>query len=153
MTNRVLLATILLLLTRTAFAESGPPILGLWRTQDKGGVIAVTKCGDRVCAHIAGVVLDNAADPMPVDSRGVSQCGLQLINDATETKPNLWTGHILDPRNGSVFGVELWLQPDGKLALRGYIGVTLLGRTESWTRYAGVVPPDCRLTSTKETKG
>ena len=149
MKHRLPLTVLLLLLITPAFAGPGPTILGLWRTQDKGGVIAITECGGRVCAHIAGVVLDNPADPMPVDSRGVSQCGLQLINDAVETKPNLWNGHILDPRNGSVFRVELWLQPDGRLALRGYIGVTLLGRTESWTRYTGTVPRDCRLTPSR----
>ena len=48
-------------------------------------------------------------------------------------------GHITDPRNGDVWGVELHLDPHGNLALRGFLGVPLLGRTQTWTRY-----PPCR---------
>jgi len=134
-----------LLAAASAWAEPSPD--GLWLTQDRGGVIAITTCADRLCARIAGVVLDKPDDPMPLDYRGQSQCGLSLITDAAQTKPNLWKGHILDPRNGDHFGVELWLRDPDHLSLRGFLGFALLGRTEAWTRYAGAVPDDCRLTA------
>jgi uncharacterized protein (DUF2147 family) len=148
MNYRVLMAPLvfLSLLDRAAADRHEPPLVGLWQTQAKGGVIAVVECGGKICARIAGIVLDNPTDPTPMDYHGVSQCGLELVNDATETKPGLWTGHITDPRSGSTYGVEMWLEPDGRLALRGYLGVSLLGRTETWTRYGGSVPPDCRMT-------
>jgi hypothetical protein len=59
--------------------------------------------------------------------------------------PNLWKGHITDPRNGSVYQMEMYLKPDGTLALRGYLGIPLLGQTQTWTRYSGPIPKDCRL--------
>ena len=108
-------------------------------------MIAVSRCGQHLCARIAGVGLDQPDDPMPVDHEGTSQCGLLLINDATEVKPNLWRGHIHDPRNGSVWSVQIWLNSDGTFALRGFLGVSVLGRTETWTRYSGAVPANCRL--------
>jgi uncharacterized protein (DUF2147 family) len=128
-------------------AESAalPAVAGLWLTHDQGGVIAISPCGGAICARIAGVVLDHPSDPMPLDYRGVSQCGLPLIADARQVRPALWKGHILDPRNGSLFGVELWLKDANHLALRGFLGFSLLGRTEEWTRYTGIVPSDCRL--------
>src|SRR5664279_998400 len=90
--------------------RAAPAPTGLWLTQDRGGIIAVSSCGeDMLCARIAGVFLDRPDDPMPVDYRGVSQCGLELIDDARQVRPGLWKGHILDPRNGATFGVELWL--------------------------------------------
>ena len=61
------------------------------------------------------------------------------------SEPNLWKGHIIDPRNGSVYGVELQLDPHGNLALRGFLGIPLLGHTQTWTRYTGSVPDDCRM--------
>jgi uncharacterized protein (DUF2147 family) len=122
-----------------------PAVAGLWLTHDNGGVIAISPCGGAICARIAGVVLDHASDPMPLDYRGVSQCGLSLITDARQVRPALWKGHILDPRNGSLFGVELWLKDANHLALRGFLGISLLGRTEEWTRYTGIAPSDCRL--------
>jgi uncharacterized protein (DUF2147 family) len=130
----------------SAGAERPPPgVPGLWLTQDRGGVISAETCGDRLCLRIAGVVLDHSSDTMPLDSHGVSQCGLQLVDGAVEVEPNLWRGKILDPRNGKLYSVQLWLNPDGTLALRGFLGVALLGRTETWTRYPGGVPADCRL--------
>jgi uncharacterized protein (DUF2147 family) len=127
-------------------ASAAPPPSGLWLTQDRGGVIAVDPCDDKLCARIAGIVLDHPTDPTPVDYRGVSQCHLPLIDDAVQTGPNMWRGHITDPRNGSVYRVQLSMQGDGTLALPGYLGIPLLGQTEIWTRYTGGLPNDCRLT-------
>ena len=44
-------------------------------------------------------------------------------------------GHVLDPRNGSVWSAQLEVTPDNqKLDLRGYLGTPLLGQTRVWTR-------------------
>jgi uncharacterized protein (DUF2147 family) len=139
-----LLASVLFLLSASE-AHASPNLLGSWLTQDHDGVIVISSCGDGVCARIAGVFLDRPNDPMPVDYRGVSQCELPLITDAAQIRPNLWKGHITDPRNGSVYGVELHLDPHGNLALHGFLGIPLLGRTQTWTRYTGKVPSDCRI--------
>ena len=139
-----LLSVFLVLLTLdTGVAES--VVTGFWLTADHDGIIKVFSCGDSLCAEIAGVILDHATDPTPVDHRGVSQCHLELITDAREVRPDLWKGHIIDPRNGNIYGVELHLDPRGNLALRGFLGIPLLGHTQTWTRYAGPVPDDCRM--------
>jgi len=136
----------LALLLPVQAASAGPPIGGLWLTQDRDGVIGVEPCGDKLCARIEGFFLDHPTDPTPVDYRGVSQCHLALISDAAQVEPNLWKGHIIDPRNGSVYRAELSLKGNGTLALRGYLGIPLLGQTQTWTRYTGSVPEDCRVT-------
>lgn len=44
-------------------------------------------------------------------------------------------GHILDPNNGKVYRSQLRLTEGGrKLEVRGYIGVPLFGRTQTWVR-------------------
>jgi uncharacterized protein (DUF2147 family) len=125
-------------------------ITGLWLAQDHDGIIKVSDCDGGLCAEIAGVILDHPNDPTPVDYRGVSQCHLTLISDARPIRPNLWKGHILDPRNGSIFGVELHLDPRGNLALRGFLGIPLLGETQTWTRFDGEVPADCRMSAASQ---
>jgi uncharacterized protein (DUF2147 family) len=139
------LALVSALLLSVVPAWSAPRLTGFWLTQDRNGVIEVSHCGDRLCARIVGVVLDHPDDKMPLDYQGTPQCGLPLITDATKIRPNLWKGHLTDPRTGSVYGAEIHLDPDGNLALRGYLGFTLLGRTQVWTRYPGSPPADCRL--------
>jgi uncharacterized protein (DUF2147 family) len=134
-----------LLLLSAAPSRADPEPTGLWLTRDRDGVIAISPCAGGLCARIAGVFLDNPGDKMPLDYRGVSQCGLKLITDARQIQPNLWKGHILDPRNGNIYGVELHLDPGGNLALRGFLGIPLLGQTQTWTRFTGKLPADCRI--------
>ncbi len=127
--------------------QAADGLTGLWLTQDHDGVMRVSHCDSGLCVEIAGVILDHPTDPTPVDFRGVSQCHLKLVSDARQVGPNLWKGHITDPRNGSVYGVELHLDQHNNLALRGFVGIPLLGETQTWTRYNGSVPADCRLSA------
>lgn len=122
-------------------------LVGLWLTQDHDGIMQVSTCDGGLCVDIAAVILDHPSDPTPVDYRGISQCHLRLVSDAKPVSANLWRGHILDPRDGRLFGVELRLDSRGNLALRGFLGIPLLGETQTWTRYPGSVPGDCRMTT------
>jgi uncharacterized protein (DUF2147 family) len=120
-------------------------ILGAWLTQNGDGVVVIAPCGIDICGRLAGFFLDHQSDPTPVDHRGVSQCDLPLINSARLIRPNLWKGHITDPRNGNVYGAELHLNPRGALVLRGYFGLPLFGESQTWTRYTGWLPANCRI--------
>ncbi|MCB0468882.1 MAG: DUF2147 domain-containing protein, partial [Aequorivita sp.] len=43
-------------------------------------------------------------------------------------------GTIMDPNNGKVYKCYIELDGPNKLDVRGYIGFSLLGRTQTWTR-------------------
>ena len=47
-----------------------------------------------------------------------------------------WSGgQILDPHNGKTYKVRLSLEDNGqKLDVRGYVGMPMLGRTQTWIR-------------------
>lgn len=126
-------------------ARAQPDPSGLWLTADGNGVIAVQPCGAALCGRIAGIVLDHAADPTPLDNQGASQCGLLILSNAAPAGQGTWNGRIVDPRDGQSYGLEMRLDREGRLRVRGYLGLPLLGRTEVWTRYPGRVPLDCRL--------
>lgn len=44
-------------------------------------------------------------------------------------------GTVYDPESGKTYKGKIWLENDNTLGLRGFIGISLLGRTEKWTRY------------------
>jgi len=60
---------------------------------------------------------------------------LREVRASGDDKTVFAGGDILDPNNGKVYKVKLTLIDNGaKLDVRGYIGLPLLGRTQTWTR-------------------
>lgn len=129
---------------------AAPNPVGSWVTASNDAVIQITPCGEQLCGAIEGMVL-TAADKEPIAWTGQSQCGLVILKtDATaRTEADgtpAWYGQITNPRNGSVYHIRLTLGEHGNLLLRGYVGLPLFGRTQSWTAYNGQLgTPECRL--------
>jgi uncharacterized protein (DUF2147 family) len=40
----------------------------------------------------------------------------------------------MDPKNGKIYDCKIELMPDGRLKVRGFVGISMLGRTQYWTR-------------------
>jgi uncharacterized protein (DUF2147 family) len=52
---------------------------------------------------------------------------------------NEWNGGtIYDPENGKTYNCKIAIRDGNKLDVRGYIGISLLGRTETWFRVADI---------------
>jgi uncharacterized protein (DUF2147 family) len=128
-----------------AAADAGnPPILGKWLTESGRGVIEITRCENAMCGRIVGI--DRAPnEPAPTNFTGQSQCGLTIIRDVTQAANDAWYGRITDPRDGATYQAKLWVDGQGRLHLRGYIGVPLLGSTQVWSRFAGRLVANCRF--------
>lgn len=144
---RSLLLALLLLGMRSAVAGEVTPsasaIFGDWLTGDNRGVIRITACGDAICGQIVGQDW-KPGHQQPVDNHGRVECG-QWILRAQRTDPLLWDGHITDPDDGSRYNATFRLIAPDRLALRGYILLPLLGRTQDWTRWSGPIGDQCRF--------
>ena len=60
--------------------------------------------------------------------------GLVIIRNF---KPDgdVWAGGtVVDPENGKEYKGKIWTIGQDKLSLRGFVGISLLGRTQTWTR-------------------
>ena len=61
--------------------------------------------------------------------------GLTIMDGFTFAGDGKWkSGRIYDPNSGKTYKCKLTLVDANTLELRGYIGISLLGRTETWTR-------------------
>jgi uncharacterized protein (DUF2147 family) len=62
--------------------------------------------------------------------------GLNLFSNFTWSDNQYIDGKIYDPEGGSTYSCKMWLSEDKQtLNVRGYIGISIIGRTEKFTRY------------------
>ena len=51
------------------------------------------------------------------------------------TRPNFSGGKIIDPLSGNIYSTKAKLSSNGKrLTMRGYVGVSALGRSQTWIK-------------------
>ena len=134
-----------------ARADAPSPV-GRWLVQDRRAVIEVFACGPKFCGRIVwqqqpldpdGTVSLDRHNPDPA-LRGHPLCNLQMMAGFTPTQgsPGEWQdGSIYDPESGNSYSASLRLKEADTLLLRGYIVISLLGETQTWTRDTG--HPDC----------
>lgn len=69
------------------------------------------------------------------DRRGQKILGMTIIRDMKREGDGWAAGNILDPENGKVYKCKMHLEDGGrKLVVRGFIGFSLLGRSQTWNR-------------------
>lgn len=129
----------------TAAGAQKPP-QGLWWTEDRSGVIAIAPCPQGLCGRIVGQ--PNIRDPegkIPVDIHGVPHCGLTILTGRPTGEPGHYRGTITDPEDGRDWRSEFWVADDGRLRLRGYVMLPLLGQTQTWPPFDGQTASDCSI--------
>lgn len=130
-------------------AAPEPTPVGKWHTIDdndgkpRGVVEIIEKNGvleGRITGTLrAGESLDAVCEVCPGDRKGTKMLGMMILSGLKKEGQGanaVWTGgEILDPDNGKLYRVKLELENGGRtLKVRGYIGFSLLGRTQRWQR-------------------
>jgi uncharacterized protein (DUF2147 family) len=134
------------LITR-AQAENPDAILGVWKNGEGTGQIRIEKAGDKYQGKI--VWLKEPIDP----ETGKPKLDKLNSDKSVRSKPimgmtNLWgfswkgknvwdDGKIYDPKKGSTYSCTIKMKDANTLEVRGYIGISLIGRTDNWTRQQG----------------
>ena len=137
----------LLLLSGIPFAPalsqgSSDGILGTWTNAEKDARFIISKQGDLFSGKMVWIkdplingkpAVDNKNPDASMRSRPL--LGLPLLTGFKYASDNTWTdGKIYDPRNGKMYSCKLTLIDPKHLNVRGYVGFSLLGRTDVWTR-------------------
>jgi uncharacterized protein (DUF2147 family) len=131
-----------------ARADTSPE--GWWINSSGKAGILIAPCGAQLCGHIEWlrVPLDAAGKPKTdihnpdASLRSRPDCGLTILGGFTEDSDGSWHGGwVYDPESGNTYKSNMHVGDDGKLHVRGYIGISLLGRTEIMTRPATLPQP------------
>ena len=136
--------------------HSGPALaadrdspLGLWKTFDDktGAARAIVRIyeengrlfGKIVSSFAAGA--EHRVCKVCTDERKDQPIlGLVIIRNMKASDGEYGGGDILDPETGSVYRCKMHVDDGSRLIVRGYIGISLLGRTQTWQRQPDGAP-------------
>jgi uncharacterized protein (DUF2147 family) len=138
---------VLILMTAASGAWAQATPVGLWKTIDdktmtERALVRITEAGGVLSGRVEKVL---AADAVPGakcvkcddDRKDQPMLGLEILRAVKKgDSDNLWDGGtILDANEGKIYKVRLQPADGGKkLDVRGYIGMPMLGRTQTWIR-------------------
>jgi uncharacterized protein (DUF2147 family) len=136
----------LLLLAVVSFTvvaqQKADAVLGSWSNPSGNDHILIYKKGNKYFGKLDWIKVLNDENGKPkTDKKNPNDAlksrpmlGLELLKDFVFDGDDMYVdGNIYDPQNGKTYSCKMTL--DGtKLKIRGYIGISLIGRTEVWTR-------------------
>ncbi len=147
---KILIFIALLLLTSaTAATAVSGNVSGLWNTDGGDSRLELFNCGDKICGKIVWLKVPNYIDrrdgpvgKTKVDLKNPDKAlrnkpilGLQVMKGFTAKGSNKWeNGTCYDPENGKSYKCNMQLVSPERLKLRGYIGISLIGKTFGLTR-------------------
>jgi uncharacterized protein (DUF2147 family) len=127
----------------SAFSQNKDAVLGEWINASGEAHVDIYKKNNKYFGKI--VWLKN-----PKDEKGATKIDSKNPNQSVRSKPLLgleilkdfifdgekWTdGKIYDPKSGKTYSCNISVNEDGNLNIRGYIGLSIIGRTEVWKKF------------------
>lgn len=138
--KRLSLILIAMLFATGAFAQD---VTGKWKTiDDETGeaksIVEIYKKDGKIYGKIIEILnpakKDRKCEECPGSDKGKPIEGLVIIKGLEKDGDEYNDGKILDPVSGKLYKCYIELEGANKLKVRGYIGFSLLGRTQYWTR-------------------
>jgi uncharacterized protein (DUF2147 family) len=122
------------------YAQANPDaILGIWFNEEKDGKIKIYKENGKfygkIVWHKTGddIASYDVNNPDP-EMQKRKKVGLVILTDFEFDDGQWEDGDIYDTKSGKTYSCIIKLLKDGNLHVRGYIGISLIGRTTHWTK-------------------
>jgi uncharacterized protein (DUF2147 family) len=143
MKNLLLTISILSLVIFKSLAQDKDDIVGKWMSAHGSGQIEIYKDGDQYSGKLVWL-------KSPTDEEGKIKTDVHNPSESLRSHPLIsleilkkynykgdgeWTeGTIYDPKSGKTYSSKIQLKSSDKLEIRGFMGISLIGKSEVWTR-------------------
>ena len=131
------------LILSVAITGIAQDVTGKWKTiDDKSGeaksIVEIFKKNGKVYGKVVKILDPTKQEATcrncPEELNGKPILGMVILNDLEKDGDEYSGGTVLDPDNGKVYKCLIALEEPNKLKVRGYIGISLIGRSQFWVR-------------------
>ena len=137
--KKYFIALLFISMISSGFAQS---VTGKWYTVDdnevKKSIVEIYQKDNKVFAKIVKLISEEdkgkVCEKCEGENHNKSIEGMIILTGLSKDGDEWNGGKILDPENGKTYKCYITLEDKNKLKLRGYIGFSLIGRTEYWYR-------------------
>ena len=111
-------------------------VLGEWLAESKDGKVLIYKQGEKYFGKISWGKDGDKKDVNNPDEKLRTQAivGLVILKGFEFTGKAWEDGTIYDPKSGKTYSSTIKIKKPNELEIRGYVGISLLGRTTVWTK-------------------
>lgn len=144
--NRFVVAMLLVLFNcffaHNAFAQKDK-IEGQWYNEEKTAKVEIYRANDNKFWGKIVWLKEPLRDGKPKTdinnpkkgARNQPLIGLPLLRAFVKDGDKKYDdGEIYDPKNGKTYSCTITYKNDNELSVRGYVGISMIGRTTTWTR-------------------
>lgn len=147
MNRKGLVVAVLLLIagclySNISFAQADK-IEGQWYNEEKTAKVEIYKANDQKFWGKIVWLKEPLRDGKPKidinnpkeNARSQPIIGLPILRSFVKSGDNKYTdGQIYDPKNGKTYSCTITYKSDNELSVRGFMGISMIGRTTKWTR-------------------
>jgi uncharacterized protein (DUF2147 family) len=146
---RIWLLGIIILISTSAFTlhslrlDGGDALIGVWMPSHGKAKVKITKVGTKYYGKIVWLKEPNYPDGSKKRDKNTPDpkmhetplLGYKILKDFEYSGEKTWgNGTIYDPENGSTYSCTIKLTDKNTIDVRGFIGVSMIGRTDTWKR-------------------
>jgi len=141
--KKVIVYSVLFLMATIQNVSSQTKVLGKWKTIDDDtgsakSIVEIYESNGKIYGKVLQILEKGKEDKVCEECKGDKKNkpikGMVIINGLTKNDDEWDGGKILDPKSGKEYKCVISLENENKLKVRGYVGFSLLGRTQYWTR-------------------
>ena len=137
---KLILSIVVFFIFQVSFSQT---IFGKWKTVDdetgmENGIVEIYEKAGKVYGRIIEILEKEKkhlkCEICEGEDKNKPVLGLVIIKGLKKKGDFYEGGKVIDPKNGKSYHCKMSLEGKDKLIVRGYIGISLFGRSQTWFR-------------------